>query len=260
MDACAVAAVEQVAGKPAGLHAVSLIMHRAVRRHQHSRACAAQQMRIHRTLFRSGNAAAMAAALNRVQIPLLPFPTVQPHRGRFPLLQQQFQRARFRDPHKGAAQRMVRQHIAQRAQRHALMVRHVALHQPGLIILRVEVIRRFIEPEFSAPARRLHGAHVFRSRVRRGKQRQQRRIRRNHALRRSAAQRKPAQTKRPVLIIQMHIKGIVARFGHAPRALALTAQRALRLYGRALRSTQQRILRRIHEQLRHQIFKHRSTP
>ena len=58
----------------------------------------------------------------------------------------------------------------------------------------------------------------------------------------------------------MEVKGEIARFGHAPRAVARLAERPLRLDGRARRSAQQRVGRRAEDQLRHQVFKHRAAP
>ena len=260
MHAGAVAAVQEIPVEARALHAPGEKVERAVRRDQRRRVRAAKQMGIGGMAVGARHApAALRGACRRGKAGL---PAgIEPGAGKGLLLQQQGKGACLGHGHEVGAERPLRQRVAKRAQDHALVMGHVAFDQRGHAVrVRPQVIRGLEEPPGTRPAPLAHILDIPRRRTGIDGQRQRGGVGRDHILAHAAAQRQRLEAKGAVLVIQMRVKGGVARFGHAPRTLPDRAQTPLRAHRAPNALPQQRKRRRGHDQLGHQIFKHRAAP
>ena len=255
------ARIEQVAKAAVGQDAFAGKQRAAAGREQRRRPRAKEQMRVHEAVLCApcaGDAVFGAPrALGRKRLA----PPAQFHAGGGLFLQQKGEGAGLGDVLKAARNSVVRQRVGQRRQRHALMVRHVALDQlRPLAGARAGVVGGLIKAVFPRPSRFAHGQRVVRCLCGADRQRQQRGVGRDYALPRAAAQRHFAQAKGAVLVVQAHIEGIVAGFAHAPRALPRRAQATLQARDGVGAFVEQRAGARTHKELRHQVFEHGAAP
>ena len=215
-------------------------------------------MRVHESIFRPPRA---RDAIFGAARPFGGERLTQFHAGRRLFFEQQREGASLGDVFKTTGDRVARQRVGQRRQRHALMMRHIAFDQfRPLSRTRAGVVGGFVEAVVSRPARFAHGKRVVRRLRGADAQRQQRRVRRDHALARASAQRHFAQAKGAVLVVGVHVEGVIAGFAHAPRALPRLAQPPLQARDGIVRLIQERAGARAHEQFRHQVFKHGAAP
>ena len=231
--------------------------HRAARADDRRYAAAVQDMRIHGIVFGGNARKVLFAARKRRAGDFAPAPRAL----RFAFAQHQSQRARLRNVHEGFPDRAVAQRVAQRAQDHALVVRHVAVHDRGHALrIGVQIIRRLHHAAAVEPAQIAHFDDAVRRRGGHAAQRQRRCVGRDDVLRAFAAERKIAQTERAVLIIHVQIKGMAARFGYAHRSAVLTGEAQLGADRRAAALSGQGMRGRVQKQIGHQVFKHRAAP
>ena len=246
--------------KAGGAHAVLDIVHRAVVGPERRRAAAGQQMGLGREGLRVGPA--VHARLRRqraVRGRIAAAPGTRVPAGA--LLQQRRERPGFRLSHKVPGQGVAREGVAQGAQRHALVVGHVAFHQRGPVPAGVvQVVGGLIQPPFVRPAHVPHALQVPGGGLRSHHRRQRRGIGRDHAVHGLPVQRQRPQPEGAVLIVQRRVQGVVAGLRNAPGPVRPPPLGDLRRHGGAHALAQQRVRRHGHQQLRHHIFKHRSGP
>ena len=176
---------------------------------------------------------------------------------RRPLLQQQTQRSCPGVVHEGAGQAVAGERVAQRAQRHPLVVGHVALHQGRRAVgIGPQRVGGLIEALIVPPSQPGHVRDVLRGPGGPDGQRQYGGVGRDHPAVDAATQGKRFQPEGPVLIAHVRVEGMIARFGHAPGIAPVH----LSLHRAARAAAQQRQGRGAHQQFRHQVFKHRAAP
>ena len=257
----ALVAVQQVAGEAVQLHAVVPGEHRAARRGQRRGVATVEQVHVRKIAFGpSGAGKAPFAVLCDARQRRFRMTPAQPTRASL-LLQQQLQRPRLGNLHEAPGEDVLLQCVAQRAEDHALVVRHVAADQPGLAVgARVQVVRGLVHAVAAAPAHFAHASEVVRRSPRRDAQRQRTRIGRDHVLHGAAVQRQLPEAEGAVLIVQLEVEGVVARLRHAPGPLAPLCKVHLRRHHRPTGRSGQRSLATAQQQLRHQVLKHRAAP
>ena len=180
------ARIAQIAEKPVQQQIAASGEHRAARADDRGYAAAVQDMRIHGIVFGGNARKILLAAGKGCSGDFAPAPRAL----RFALAQHQSQRARLRDIHKGFPDRAVAQRVAQRAQDHTLMVRHMAVHDRGYALrIGVQIIRRLHHAAAVEPAQIAHFDDVIRRRGGHAAQRQRRCIGRDDVLRAFAAER-----------------------------------------------------------------------
>lgn len=160
--------------------------------------------------------------------------------------------------------RRIAQHVVQRQQRHALVMRHERAHQRVLFATRHargRVVDRFVQTETPVESQRLQLLQIAAGRIRFDHQCHRAGIRGDHQiLAQPALEPEPGYTEGAVLIIAPRIDRVVARFGHAPRHRARRAIADLRLHRAAHRAAQQCLRVAGHHQIRHQVLEHRAAP
>ena len=180
------ARIAQIAEKPVQQQIAASGEHRAARADDRRCAAAVQDMRIHGIVFGGNARKVLFAARKRRAGDFAPASRTL----RFALAQHQSQRARLRDIHEGFPDRAVAQRVAQRAQDHTLMVRHMAVHDRGYALrIGVQIIRRFHHAAAVEPAQIAHFDDVVRRRGGHAAQRQRRCVGRDDVLRAFAAER-----------------------------------------------------------------------
>ena len=161
-------------------------------------------------------------------------------------------------------ERVVEQQVGQRQQRHALVVRHVrpddrlrlaARHARG------RVVDGLVQPEVTERALDGEPLQVVAGGLRLDHQRERGSVGRDHQLvAEPALQAKPRHAERAVLVVPIGVDHVVAGLGHAPGHAALVAVFDLSPHRGAVRSLEQRVRVRRHDQLRHQVLEHRPAP
>ena len=159
---------------------------------------------------------------------------------------------------------VVQQHIGQRQQTHPLMMRHEGpdggardvRRQPGR-----RIIDRLVETE--GPFASLDGQslQVFTRFPRQDHERQGAGIRGNHqVLSQASFQTEARHAEGAVLVVQVNVRAVIARFGNAPRHAAQVSIVELFLHRRLAGVVEQGVLIAGHDQHRHQILEHGTTP
>ena len=185
-------------------------------------------------------------------------PAEQRRAGERLLVQQHGKGALPRRTHEILIQAAARQRVAQRAQRHALMVRHIAEHHAALVF--AALVQRFIIAKLPAQPLRGHLLKVLRGAFRRGGKRQHARVRRDHAALVRAGQRQLGNAEGAILIVHRRVKRAVGALGYAPRPAPPLAVSNLRADRAAGAHAQQRLCGGGHEQEGHHILEHRAAP
>ena len=186
------------------------------------------------------------------------------HLARHALLQQRRHGLQARLGHRPAARCSPEQHVGQRQDRHALVVRHEGV-DGGERGLRGDalgrVVERLDEARRTARMQCLQAPQVGR-RSRRVEQRGQCGRVRGHDqfVGRRAAQREHRHALRRVLVGQRVIARRVGRFRDAPGHMPALGERLLRLQGRLRRTGQHAGVGFVEQQRRHQVLEHRARP
>ena len=159
------------------------------------------------------------------------------------------------------------QHVAQRHQRHALVVRHEGFHNAerlGARLFRLACdgeVQGLVKPEFAARAQFFQALQVAHGAARIEQCGQQGGVRRDHAVGvRRAPQRQPRHAERGVLEGQRMVLREIAGLRHAPRELLRGTVGALLGHRRMGRRVQQAVTGLGHQQRGHQVFEHRARP
>ena len=258
MQAGRIRPVQQIAGKPGGVHAEATIVKRAVAGPQGRRAAAGEHVGLRRKSILPCDARApgpRSVPIRRTVWLCLSGTHALGH----PLLQQQRQPPRPGQGHEVPPQGVPGQRVAEGAENHALVVGHVALHQRKFAAGALGV-RGLVKAPRAPPAQSGHPLQVFHRRLRRDHRRQRRGIGGDHAALALAAQGQLLEPEGPVLVIQRRVQGAVARFGHAPGPVAPPSLGDLRRHRRARAVAQQGVFRRVHQDQRQKVFKHRAAP
>ena len=165
---------------------------------------------------------------------------------------------------KPAPRRVVAQHVAQRHQRHALVVRHEVAHDAERLAFRLPrhgEIDRVEEAAVAARTERFEQAQVSHRIGRRHQRRHRARIGRDHAVGRwRAAQGQARHTKGRVLVGQRVVLREVGRLGHAPGQLLRLAVSLLLRHSCSVGDLQQTVVGLGHDERRHQVLEHRARP
>ena len=166
--------------------------------------------------------------------------------------------------HAPALRRTAQQHVGQRHDAHALVVRHEAQHRRpafGAGLPRWREIERLDVAVATARRHRLEQSQIHGGAVRRDLRGQRGGVRCDHQfIGRRAAQRQPRHALRRVLVGQRVVAARIARFGNAPGHVAglregdLFAQRGL------AGVVQHAVVRFVEHQGRHQVLEHRARP
>ena len=180
------------------------------------------------------------------------------------LVQQRLVRLHQRRGAEPAARRLAAQHVAQRHQRHALVVRHEVAHHAEVLALglaRGGEIDGVEEAELAACAERFQQAQIASGCGRQQLRRQHARVGRDHTVgRRCAAQREPRHTEGRVLVGERMVLREIGRLRDAPGQVLRVAERLLCAHGRQVGCVQQPVHRLGHHQRRHQVLEHRARP
>ena len=184
---------------------------------------------------------------------------------RDPLLQQHLGGAHGGVRHEAAHDRRVAEEVREREQPHALVVGHVGAHDGTVLAARHAGGRVVDRLDEAVAAERLLVADeafkVLASRLGHERQGHERGVRRHDEILREAALEAQARhAEGPVLIGVMRVRGVVARFGDAPRHAALAGVLHLASDHRAGGLPEQRVRVFRHEQRRHEVFEHRAAP
>ncbi|MNU73210.1 hypothetical protein D3C71_626880 [compost metagenome] len=180
------------------------------------------------------------------------------------LVQQRLVRLHQRGAAEPAARRVVAQHVAQRHQRHALVVRHEVAHHGEVLALglaRGGEVDRVVKTELAARAERFEQLEVAHRRFGRERRGHQAGVGRHHAVgRRRAPQRQARHAEGRVLVRQRMVLREVGRLGHAPRHVLRTAEGLLLGDGRGVGHLQQAVGGLGHHERRHEVLEHRARP
>ena len=183
---------------------------------------------------------------------------------RNPLLQQQKRRLEERVRSESSLHRTIEQQMTQREHGHALVVGHErADHRARLPARqpRRRVVDRLEQAKFPGQSLRGESLQVDAGSVRRDRQRQRRRIRRDDdVFGEPPFEPKARDTERAILVVEVRVDGVVARLRHAPRHAELPAICDLSLHRGETGLVEQRVLVRRHHQQRHQVLEHRAAP
>ena len=183
---------------------------------------------------------------------------------RHALLQEQRSRLELRIGFESPLHWPVEQGVADGEQAHALVVRHegtddrarLAAWQAGR-----RVVHGFVHAVAALHALRREPRQVFASRVRGHHQRQRTRVRGDdHVFGKPPLQTQSRYTKGAVLVGEVHIHRVVARFGNTPGNATLVAVFDLPMHCRPASLVEQRALEGRHHQHRHQVLEHRTAP
>ncbi|MNQ00691.1 hypothetical protein D3C85_133450 [compost metagenome] len=160
--------------------------------------------------------------------------------------------------------RAAQQHVGDRQQAHALVMRHVRLHD-GAVLARGLAARRVVDGFIEAVAAHQlvlgQPLQIAARGVRHHHQRQHRRIRRHdHVIGQPAFQAQARHTKRAVLVVHAAVEQVVGAFGHAPGNAELVAVVDLRAHGGQAGLVQQGVGVGRHDEPGHQVFEHGAAP
>ena len=186
------------------------------------------------------------------------------HLARHPLLQQRRHGLQARLGHRPTAWRGVEQHVGQRQDRHALVVRHEGVDRGerglggdalGRVVERLDEARSAARMQcFQAPQVGRCGRRVDERGQRRG-------IRGHHQfVGRRAAQRQHGHALRCVLVGQRVVARGIGRFRDAPRHLPHLGERLLRFQRSPRGARQHAGIGLVEQQRRHQVLEHRARP
>ena len=166
--------------------------------------------------------------------------------------------------HAPAARRAVEQHVGNRDDAHALVVRHKGVdtcEALGRGLPAGAEIERLDEAVAGARRELLHAREIGHGEVRRDLRRERRRIRRDHQfVDRRSPQRRARHALRRVLVGQCVVARGVGRFRNAPRHVLRVAERHLLADRRLAGVAQHAALRLVEHQRGHQVLEHRSRP
>ena len=122
-------------------------------------------------------------------------------------------------------------------------------------------VDRFVESECAAVTCGGHALQVRAGLFRGDHQGQRGCIRRDHQiLGKAAFEAETRHAECAVLVVELGVEHVVARFRHAPRHVALAAVVDLPRDRRSHRGIEQGVVEARHHQLRHQVFEHRAAP
>ena len=160
--------------------------------------------------------------------------------------------------------RTIKKQIGERQKNHALMVCHERPNHDARLSARQTrggVIYGFVKTEFSCQPFCGKSLQIQARFFRRDHQRQCRRIGRDHQIIGKAAFEPQARyTECTILVVKRGVDRVVATFGYAPRHISLRSIGNVPGHGRVAGAVQQRVLKRRHDQQRHQVLEHRTAP
>jgi hypothetical protein len=147
---------------------------------------------------------------------------------------------------------------------HALVMGHEIAHDGNVFVIgkpRAREIERLVKTVAAERAQRGETGVIALRAVRVHHRRERRRVRRDHHIFGEAAfQAEAGNTEIGILISELHVAGVVGRFGNAPRNTQRAPVSLLALHHQAAGLFQQAADRRAHHQRWHQVFEHRTGP
>ena len=180
------------------------------------------------------------------------------------LVQQRADGLDVRVRHAPTARRAVEQHVGDRDDAHALVVRHEGVdagEAAGVVLATGAEVERLDETVAGARRQRLHQREVRDREVRRDLCRECSRIRRDHELvGRCAAQCRARHALRRVLIGERVVARRVGRLRDAPGHVVLARERDLLADRRLAGAAQHAAGGLVEHQRRHQVLEHRARP
>ncbi|MNS38645.1 hypothetical protein D3C72_709020 [compost metagenome] len=179
-------------------------------------------------------------------------------------MQQQHRRLKGRVRLEARLHRAAQQHVGDRQQAHALVMRHVRLDD-GAVLARGLAARRVVDGFIEAVAAHQlvlgQPLQIAAGCVRHHHQRQHRRIRRHdHVIGQPALQAQARHAKRAVLVVHAAVEQVVGAFGHAPGNAQLVAVVDLRAHGGQAGLVQQGMGVGRHDEPGHQVLEHGAAP